>query len=379
MKQNTTYSSHPTRASKAAHKRAKHQFPTYDTSMIVPKNKKLKPAIIIAIVCVVVLLVIIGVVAFAFPGCSKTLPEGQTAEVTIEEGSSTWTIAGLMQQAGVVDNPTVFTATVTEMGAEASLKPGTYIFEGGKSVREYVQILCNGPDAYSPKVVVTEGMRISSIAKAVEKTTEGRISEQDFVDATNDASKYANDFDFLKEVGKNSLEGFLFPKTYSVSSKDSVTDIVYQMLNQFKKETKDLDLNYPKSCGLSFYDMVILSSIVEKESASGTSKKVASVFYNRINSGMYLNSDATTAYELGHDPTPQEIHANTPYSTYTNYGLPPTPICSPSLEIMEAVCNPDTTNYYFFAFKKNAEGEIEYKFSETFDEHQIALIELGIV
>lgn len=284
-----------------------------------------------------------------------------------------------MQSAGVVDNPAVFTATVTEMGAEASLKPGTYIFEGGKSVRDYVQMLCDGPDAYAPKVVVTEGMRLKDIASAVENTTQGRIKAQDFIDATSDASVYAKDYDFLKTAGNNHLEGFLFPKTYSVSSSDSVSDIVKKMLDQFGKETKDLDLSYPNSHNLSFYDMLILASIVEKESASGTEKKVASVFYNRISSGMHINSDATTAYELGRNPTAEEVHANTPYSTYTNYGLPPTPICSPSLEIIEAVCHPDNTNYLFFAFNKNADGEMEYRFSENFDDHQQALIDLGIV
>ncbi len=284
-----------------------------------------------------------------------------------------------MQRAGVVDNPAVFTATVAEMGAEASLKPGTYIFEGGKSVREYVQILCDGPDAYGPKVVVTEGMRLRDIAKAVEDTTKKRITENDFINATSDASVYASDFEFLKEADTNSLEGFLFPKTYSVSSKDSVTDIVYQMLNQFKKETQNLDLSYPSSQNLSFYDMLILSSIVEKEAADGTASKVASVFYNRISSGMYINSDATSAYELGHNPTAEEVHANTPYSTYANFGLPPTPICSPSLEIMEAVCNPEKTSYLFFVFKQNDQGQLEYRFSETFEEHQQAIVDLGLV
>lgn len=156
-----------------------------------------------------------------------------------------------MSKAGVVENPAVFTATVTEMGAEASLQAGTYIFEGGKTVREYVEILCEGPDKYSPKIVVHEGMRLTKIADAVQEATKSRIKAQDFINAASDASVYASDYEFLSDVGNNSLEGFLYPKTYAVSSTDSVGDIVRKMLDQFKEETKDLNLDYPKSKNLT--------------------------------------------------------------------------------------------------------------------------------
>ena len=118
-----------------------------------------------------------------------------------------------------------------------------------------------------------------------------------------------------------------------------------------------------------------LASIVEKE-ASGNElirAQVAAVFYNRLAtddypSYGYLQSDATTAYELRRDPTGDEVHAETPYSTYANQGLPPTPICSPGLDCLTAVCAPDQEalgKYFYFYF----EGE-NYYFSETYEEHQ---------
>lgn len=342
-------------------------------------EKKKKPFMKILVIAVAVVLLICLGTSLYCSACARTLPEGQSVEVTIDEGSSTIVIADKMAKSGVVDNPFVFRLTVTEMGADSSLKAGTYIFEGGKSVRDYVQILCDGPDSTSPKIVVHEGMRLSKIAEAVNSATRGRISASDFIDETSNASKYANDYDFLKEVGTASLEGFLYPKTYAVSSKDSVEDIVRKMLDQFKEEIKDLDFSYPKSCNLSLWEAVTLASIVEKESAEGMHGKVASVFYNRLNGGMHVNSDATTAYEVGHDPTPEEIHSNSPYSTYTNYGLPPTAICSPGIDALRAVCWPEQTNYLFFVFKTNEKGELEYRFSENFDEHQQAIIDLGLV
>ena len=103
--------------------------------------------------------------------------------------------------------------------------------------------------------------------------------------------------------------------------------------------------------------------------------QVASVFYNRLNNFGdpnygFLQSDATTAYELGHDPTPEDIKNPTPFNTYTNTGLPPTPICSPGLDCLQAVCNPAQTNYFFFYFAPDESGTMQYYFSETYEEHQ---------
>ena len=99
------------------------------------------------------------------------------------------------------------------------------------------------------------------------------------------------------------------------------------------------------------------------------------MFYNRLNNfGApnygFLQSDATTAYELGHDPTPEDIKNPTPFNTYTNTGLPPTPICSPGLDCLQAVCNPAQTNYFFFYFAPDESGTMQYYFSETYEEHQ---------
>ena len=101
---------------------------------------------------------------------------------------------------------------------------------------------------------------------------------------------------------------------------------------------------------------------------------VAGVFYNRLASDRpYLESDATTAYEVGREPTAEEVHAETPYSTYANAGLPPTPICSPGLESLTAVCEPTQTEDMFFYFYPDADGNMQAAFSKTYEEHQQAI------
>ena len=205
--------------------------------------------------------------------------------------------------------------------------------------------------------------------------TGGRISVDDFTAAASDASAYAADYAFLADAGTNKLEGFLFPKTYEISDEATADTVIRMMLDQFQTETAGLDWSYPQSQGLTIYDAVNLASIVEKESSGDEQirAQVASVFYNRLStlgdpSYGFLQSDATTAYEVGHDPSAEEGHAETPYSTYANTGLPPTPICSPSIDSLQAVCAPDQESlgkYFFFYF----EGD-QYYFSETYDEHQ---------
>ena len=372
---NTTYSNHPNHACRVAHQRAKQEFPTYDTSLIRPKKNK-KPLAIFLVVLAIILIIVAGSIYYFSQYSTGTLASGKTVEVTIEPGSSTSQIANKVSEAGVIENTNVFLKIVNDMQVETQLKPGTYIFEGGKSAKEYIEILCSGPDANSSKILVTEGMKLSDIAKNVAKVSDNAISESDFISATSDASKYANKYSFLTDAGTNSLEGFLFPKTYTYNKSDSVSDIVEKMLNQFDKEFKAVDLTVAKSKNLNVYDVINLASIVEKESTQEVRGKVASVFYNRLKEGMYLNSDATTAYEVGHDPTPEEVHSDSPYSTYTNFGLPPTPICSPGIESIKAVANPENTDYLYFYFKTDSSGKLHYKFSATYEEHQQAIVDM---
>ena len=177
---------------------------------------------------------------------------------------------------------------------------------------------------------------------------------------------------------------FLFPKTYQLSSTDTADTVVRMMLDQFRNEISALDWSYPESKGLSIYDAVNLASIVEKESSGDEQirSQVAAVFYNRLSSKNketfgFLQSDATTAYEVGHDPSAEEVQADTPYSTYANAGLPPTPICSPGLDCLQAVCAPADNygDYYYFIFWTNDQGTTEYAFSKTYEEHQAAIAE----
>ena len=378
-----TYSQRPNHAARSAHARGERQFRTYDTSYIRPKKSK-APAIVAAVLAVLV----VGGLAWGaltlFNSCSaqsvELLAEGQEATITVAEGAGAKVVGEQLAEARLVSNAGDFTKRVNEMGVDSQLKPGTYTFAGGMSLDAIINQLTAGPVANA--LTIPEGSTLEAVAQSVATFTENRITADAFTAdaftaAASDASAYAADYDFLADAGTNSLEGFLFPKTYEIGDDATAESVVRMMLDQFKTETSGLDWSYPQSQGLTIYDAVKLASIVERESSGDEQirAQVASVFYNRLNNFGdpnygFLQSDATTAYELGHDPTPEDIKNPTPFNTYTNTGLPPTPICSPGLDCLQAVCNPAQTNYFFFYFAPDESGTMQYYFSETYEEHQ---------
>ncbi|WP_302397155.1 endolytic transglycosylase MltG [Eggerthella sinensis] len=371
-----TYSQRPNHAARSVHARGERQFRTYDTSYIRPKKSK-GPVIFAAILAIVVIGGLVFGALTLFNSCSaqpvELLAEGQEATVVVADGEGAQAVGKNLEEARLITSASDFTKRVNELGVDSQLKPGTYTFAGGVTLDQIINDLKAGPKTNA--LTIPEGYTLAQIAQSVSDFTEGRISVDDFTAASSDASVYAADYAFLADAGTNKLEGFLFPKTYEISDEATADTVVRMMLDQFQTETASLDWSYPQSQGLTIYDAVNLASIVEKESSGDEQirAQVASVFYNRLStlgdpSYGFLQSDATTAYEVGHDPSAEEVHAETPYSTYANTGLPPTPICSPSIDSLQAVCAPDQESlgkYFFFYF----EGD-QYYFSETYDEHQ---------
>ncbi len=335
------------------------------------------------IAAVILILAVVFVVVPSFSGRSSDTQDivaGQTVTVTIPDGSGASAVAQALFDAKVIANKSDFLTQVSRMNAGSDLKSGEYTITTGGDMSSLVELLCSGSNSSGLSLTIPEGYTVARIAAAVE--SKYGISADEFI-AQAKASNYVADYSFLEGASGDSLEGFLFPKTYSFPDGATADGIIRAMLTQFQTELATLDLSYPESQGLSVADMVNLASIVEKESTQSTAAQVAAVFYNRLgnfgdpNYG-YLQSDATTAYTVGHDPTAEEVHDESdPYSTYAHQGLPPTPICCPGLDALQAVCSPDQTaldegDFYFY-FWNDADGNVQYKFSKTYEEHQRAI------
>lgn len=372
-RKNVPNSSRPNHAARSAHAKASKQFKSYDTSAV-RQGGGVRPAIVLAVVIAVIAIVIFGVVRGCMTGSSRALvDEGAEVTVVIEEGASANSIGQQLEEYGLVSRAAEFTEEVNNEDAAANLKPGTYVFTGGTPVADLVAQISAGPEYET--VTIPEGTTVSATASLVDAATDGRISADDFSARANNASDYQADYPFLSDAYDDSLEGYLFPKTYEIAKEDTADSLVRKMLDQYQAEVADVDYSYAESKNLTQYDVLILASIVERESTSDVRAEVASVFYNRLSGGMPLQSDATTAYLINGDPTPEDLEntAENPYNTQYNYGLPPGPICSPSIESIEAAAHPADTDFLYFYFEQDADGDMQYYFSTTYEEHQAAI------
>lgn len=369
-----TYSKHSTHAARSAHARGSREFRTYDTSYINPRSKVPQgPTLIAIVIAVVMAIVLLIAVPSCSRGCSSTdlVQPGTTVEVTVPDGASAQQIGQALVDAKLIANASDFTDAVKSSDAASQLKPGDYQIDGGTSAADIVSMLVSGPSTNT--LVVPEGYTVSRTADAVEKATDGAVTADDFKAAAANASAYADDYPFVADAYNNSLEGFLFPKTYTLPKDATADSIVRMMLDQYEQEVQNLDYSYAESQGLSAYDVLKLASVVERESDANTRADVASVFYNRLAANTALQSDATIAYVVGHDPTHDDLSVDSPYNTYQHKGLPAGPICSPGLDSLQAACQPNQTDYLYFYFTKNDDGSLNYYFSKTYDEHLQAI------
>jgi uncharacterized YceG family protein len=152
------------------------------------------------------------------------------------------------------------------------------------------------------------------------------------------------------------LEGFMFPATYDFLKTTTTQQLVKDQLDAFRQSWAKLDLRYARSKHLTPYDVLIIASMVEKETLAPDERPlVASVIYNRLRAGMTLGIDATIRYGLnvpGTEPLHQsQLASDSPYNTRKYAGLPPTPIGNPGLASMQAAAHPKKTDYLYFVRK----------------------------
>ena len=317
------------------------------------------------------------------PFVTEERPEiqpGQEVTINIPDGSGGGEIAQILYDEGVINDTADFFKEVRNLGAETSMQSGSYSFVTGANVREVVRQLVDGPNSAADSFTIPEGFTLAQVASTVEASLQ--IPADEFI-AQAKASNYVNDYPFLAPAIENgdTLEGFLFPKTYDMGGKIKTADVVIRMmLSQYQSELSEFDIDgalndiYNRyGVDMSQYDIVVLASIIEKEAYSGDDwVNVSSTFYNRMNSDMPLQSDATMGYVTGGEVTPDDLETDSPYNTYLNDGLPPTPICNPSYQSLKAALYPADTNYHFFLIVEE-DGYSFHAFSDTYEEHLEAI------
>lgn len=343
-----------------------------------PKKGSPVPVVIGVLIAIAV---VAGAALFLFPrifgGDSANIEAGQQVSITIPEGSSSDAIATILVDNHIIADSGEYYAAVKKLNAEMSLKPGDYQFETLQDPLSVVKQLVAGPNLEGVKLTVPEGKTVEQTAQLVEDAY--GISADEFISQAK-ASAYAGDYPFLADAGNDSLEGFLYPKTYTFAGTPTADEVIRAMLDQYQLDVFDaFDFDAGRAAisatygiELSDYELLTLASIVEREGLNADQRAhVASVFLNRL-AGKgdfagrpYLQSDATLMYETGGAVTAEDIQGiDSPYNSYQNAGLPPTPICSPSSEAILATLEPtDSDDLYFYITQDE-----EY-FSQTYDEH----------
>jgi uncharacterized YceG family protein len=154
----------------------------------------------------------------------------------------------------------------------------------------------------------------------------------------------------------STIEGFLFPATYEFFKQTTSAELVDEQLDAFCENWEKVDLRYARSKNLTPYDVLVIASMVEKETLSPDERQlVAAVIYNRLHARMPLGIDATLRYGLNIPPTESirqsQLESDSPYNTRKQAGLPPTPIANPGLASMQAAAHPANVNYLYFVRK----------------------------
>jgi len=300
-------------------------------------------------------------------------PQGEDVNLTIASGESVPSIIGKLWKAGLISNPGVYRSYLQYTGLDTSLKAGDFKLSPSLSAIEITQAIQSSISA-DITLTILPGWRLEEIANAL-PSSGFTITAEEFYQETHSQPQ---GYSFSTCLANDSLEGYLFPGSYTVPRDTSFDQLLPQILMSFEADMTQELRNGFKEQGLDLCQAVTLASIVQREAmVEDEMPMIASVFYNRLNSGATLASDPTVQYALGFNPeqgtwwtnplSSQDLQIDSPYNTYLYQGLPPGPISNPAMAALRAVAFPAQTPYYYF--RAACDGSGRHLFSETYDEH----------
>jgi UPF0755 protein len=297
------------------------------------------------------LIAILFITAIYFP-----LEENSATQkvVNIPSGTNAKEIVDTLEKNEIIrKNNYTFRILIKLLKLEDQLKYGEYNLSSSMNMFQILDKLLKG-EVIAYKVTIPEGYTYTQIAELLDKKE--IVGKETFLELAKDSEK--------------TWEGYLFPDTYEVPKKYGVENIVKIMLSNFNQiAIENKFTEKAKKIGFSLDEIIILASIIEKEAKFSEEKnKVSSVFHNRLEIGMKLQSCATIQYIL---KTPKErldendLKIDSPYNTYLYKGLPPGPICNPGLDSIMAALEPEEEDYLYFVLGENG----RHIFSKTYQEH----------
>jgi len=314
----------------------------------------------------------IGVIFFLLSGAViwfglyvGTASEGTgNAVVFIPKGSGVRQIKTILGSKGLVGDDVRFLILAQLSGLAGSLRAGEYSIPYGLTPGKVLHILERG-EVLQHKITIPEGLTASQI---------GAIFAEDKWVERERFDTLITDQDFIRTLGLNqqSLEGYLFPDTYTLERNGTDEKAIIRLMIKRFQEVFNV-LGEISSGNLNVHQIVTLASIVEKETSVASERPlIARVFLNRLENGMRLQSDPTVIYGLENftgSLTKSDLKKATLYNTYVIKGLPPGPICNPGLASLKSVVSPAKAKYLYFV----STNEGTHYFSTTLEEHNQAV------
>lgn len=317
-------------------------------------------------VIILVVIIVLAVIGRAwYSHALRPTGASQTA-VTVAQGEGSSAIAADLQSKHLIHSSLAFRLHAKFAKLGAKFKAGRYVVSGAKSTTQIANELTD-PSQSTNQFTIREGLTQKQIA-----TTLGKLG---IVDENEFANLKAKDFnyDFLADAPDGaSLEGFLFPETYTIPPPGaSAHDVATIMLNQFGKELTPSLRSQIKAQKRTIYDTVTIASIVEREVTSENDRKVvAGIFWKRLDQNIALGADTTLLYGLGktgnYELTQSDLQSDNKYNTRKLKGLPPSPIDNPGLSALTAAVNPSTSDFLFYL--TGSDGKTYY--AKTNDEQE---------
>ena len=316
-----------------------------------------------------------------------TIDDGIFVEKTKEEEDGTVTtytaadmdpIINQLEKDGLIQYKFLFKLYAWFSNADRKISAGTYELN---TTMDYRALVTNMGSSSSTRqtvdVTIPEGYNLDQIFHLLEDNGVSTVEK-----LTDMAANWPYKWSFLQEIPLGDyrrLEGYLFPDTYTFYQGEDPKYVINKMLLRFDQQMDEYyklfepDENGVVQCPYTLHEIVILASMIEKETDGDDYRKISSVLYNRLTNPTgqtagFLQIDATLVYiNGGRVPTFEDKEIDSPYNTYKYKGLPAGPISNPGMASLYAALNPESTNFFFYALNPTTG---KHEFSRTFEEHQ---------
>lgn len=279
-----------------------------------------------------------------------------SAVITVTENEDFGSVVKQLKENGIIEFTSVFHLYAAFSDAKTKLAPGTYELSTDMDYRAIVSNMgTRSTSRIISAVTIPEGYTVAQIFQLLDEKGISTVEKLENMAATHDYN-----FSFLKAIplGKaNRLEGYLFPDTYEFYLGEDPKTVINKMLVNFDRRFTEAMRQEVAANEGSIHDIIIIASLIEKETDGADQTKIAAVIYNRLNhpdkgTNGFLQIDATVQYALPQRKeklSASDLEINSPYNTYMYTGLPAGPIANPGMAAINAALHPAETNSYYYA------------------------------